>query len=115
MTKDTFSRREFLEVGAAVAGASLVNAESPTVPAPTPVRQSRPVPPSERVRFGMVGVGMQGSSLLGESIKLEGVQCAAAADLYDGRHALAREIVQRADLPVTRRYRQLLDDKDIDC
>jgi predicted dehydrogenase len=62
----------------------------------------------------MIGVGMQGSSLLGESIRLEGVECAAACDLYDGRHALAREIV-RADLPVTRRYQQLLDDKTIDC
>src|SRR2546427_8313204 len=37
-----------------------------------------------------------------------------AADLYDGRHTLAREIV-RADLPVTRRYQTLLEDKNIDC
>src|SRR5204862_408340 len=43
-----------------------------------------------------------------------GVECAAAADLYDGRHMLAREIV-RADLPVTRRYQTLLEDKNIDC
>src|SRR5205823_1005678 len=40
--------------------------------------------------------------------------CAGAADLYDGRHTLAREIV-RPDLPVTRRYKDLLDNKDIDC
>src|SRR5206468_815015 len=66
------------------------------------------------VRFGMVGVGMQGSGLLGESIKLPGVACAGAADLYDGRHTLAREIAG-ATLPVTRRYQQLLDDKTIDC
>src|SRR5437667_7328941 len=69
---------------------------------------------SDRVRFGMVGVGMQGNWLLSESIKLPGVECAAAADLYDGRHTLAREIV-RADLPVTRRYQTLLEDKNIDC
>jgi predicted dehydrogenase len=62
----------------------------------------------------MIGVGMQGSGLLSESIKLPGVECAAACDLYDGRHTLAREIV-RSDLPVTRRYQQLLDDKTIDC
>src|SRR5260370_40240865 len=62
----------------------------------------------------MIGVGMQGSWLLSTSIKLPGVECAAACDLYDGRHTLAREIV-RADLPVTRRYQALLDDKDIDC
>src|SRR5204863_8796923 len=62
----------------------------------------------------MIGVGMQGHGLLGESIRLPGVECAAACDLYDGRHTLAREIV-RADLPVTRRYQTLLDDKNIDC
>src|SRR5437763_7978784 len=74
----------------------------------------RAVPASDRVRFGMIGVGMQGSGLLSESIRLPGVECAAACDLYDGRHTLAREIV-RADLPVTRRYQTLLDDKNIDC
>jgi len=62
----------------------------------------------------MIGIGMQGSGLLGTSITLPGVECAAAADLYDGRHTLAREIV-RPNLPVTRRYRELLDNKDIDC
>ncbi|MGH7546552.1 MAG: Gfo/Idh/MocA family protein [Gemmatimonadales bacterium] len=62
----------------------------------------------------MVGVGMQGSWLLPQSIALPGVECAAACDLYDGRHTLAREIV-RADLPVTRRYQALLDDKSIYC
>jgi hypothetical protein len=58
--------------------------------------------------------GMQGSGLLGDSTKLPDVECAAACDLYDGRHVLAREIV-RADLPVTRRHQQLLSNKDIDC
>jgi predicted dehydrogenase len=64
------------------------------------------------VRFGIIGVGMQGSSLLAESIKLPEVECVAACDVYDGRHTLAREIV-RPDLPVTRRYQQLLDDRNI--
>ena len=47
---------------------------------------------SDRVRFSMVGIGMQGSGLLATSIALPGIECAAAADLYDGRHTLAREI-----------------------
>jgi predicted dehydrogenase len=112
MSKNQFSRREFLGVGAAVAGASLVG--SPIFPSPRSTWQARRVPPSERVRFGIIGVGMQGSALLAESIKFDGVECAAACDLYDGRHTLAREIV-RPDLPVTRRYQQLLDDRNIDC
>ena len=102
MKKPTWSRREFLEASAAAAGVSL---------APFKFRK---VAPSDTVRFGMVGVGMQGNGLLRTSIQLPGVTCAAAADLYDGRHTLAKEIV-RPDLPTTREYRRLLDDKNIDC
>jgi len=69
---------------------------------------------SDRVRFGMVGVGLQGSGLLSTAIALPGVQCAAACDLYDGRHVRAREIAG-ANLKTTRRYQELLADKDIDC
>src|SRR5438445_377194 len=98
-------------MSAAAAGASL--AAHSMVPLPRNLIPAA-VPASDRVRFGMVGVGMQGNWLLSESIKLPGVECAAAADLYDGRHTLAREIV-RVDLPVTRRYQTLLEDKNIDC
>ncbi len=99
------SRRDFLEAGAVAAGAALVRPRS---------GPARPVPASDRVRFGIIGVGMQGSWLLSESIRQPDVECAAACDLYDGRHVLAREIV-RPDLPVTRRYKALLDDKTTDC
>src|SRR5881394_267838 len=103
MKKPTLSRREFLEVST-IAGASL---------AAHPLTFRR-VAPSDTVRFGMIGVGMQGNGLLGTSIQLPGVTCAAAADLYDGRHTLAKEIAG-ANLPTTREYRRLLDDKTIDC
>ncbi|HEV8235830.1 MAG TPA: Gfo/Idh/MocA family oxidoreductase, partial [Gemmatimonadaceae bacterium] len=108
MSKDPVSRREFLGVTAAVAGASLMKPVFP-YSALSSLRS-----PNATVRFGMIGIGMQGNSLLGTSIRLDGVECAGAADLYDGRHTLAREIV-RADLPVTRRYKELLDNKNIDC
>src|SRR5213596_889462 len=100
----TWSRREFLELTGAAVGASL---------APTSLRAGR-MPPSDSVRFGMIGVGMQGSGLLGDAITLPGVTCAGAADLYDGRHTLAKEIAG-PNLPTTREYRRLLDDKNIDC
>jgi predicted dehydrogenase len=109
-----FSRRRFLEIGAAAAGASL--ATTTMLLNPTPVLASpRPVAASDRVRFGMIGVGMQGSQLLGQSIELPGVECVAACDLYNGRHTLAREITNQPDLPVTRRYHELLTNKDVDC
>lgn len=111
MKENNCSRREFLGMSAAAAGASL--AAHSMVPLPRNLIPAA-VAASDRVRFGMVGVGMQGNWLLSESVKLPGVECAAAADLYDGRHTLAREIV-RADLPVTRRYQTLLEDKTIDC
>ncbi len=104
MKKPTWSRREFLEMGAAAAGVSLA----------TKPLKFRAVAPSDTVRFGMVGIGMQGSGLLGTAVSLPGVTCAAAADLYDGRHTLAKEIAG-ANVPTTREYRRLLDDKNIDC
>src|ERR1035437_1224356 len=67
------------------------------------------------LRFGMIGIGMQGSGLLPAAIALPGVECVAAADLYDGRHTLAREITGNPNLPTTRHYQELLDRKDIDC
>src|SRR2546425_1293474 len=111
--KTNWSRREFLGTSAVAAGASLAANTLRPLP-PNLLPDPKTVAASDRVRFGMIGVGMQGSGLLSESIRLPGVECAAACDLYDGRHTLAREIV-RPDLPVTRRYQALLDDKNIDC
>jgi len=108
-----FSRRRFLEMGTAAAGASFA-AKTLLRPA-TMLASPRPPAASDRLRFGMIGIGMQGSQLLANSIELPGVECAGACDLYDGRHTLAREITARADLPVTRRYEELLADKNVDC
>jgi predicted dehydrogenase len=113
MKKSTYSRRTFLGISAAAAGASLATKAILLIPEPL-LASPPPVPASDRLRFGMIGIGMQGSGLLTESITLPGVECAAACDLYDGRHTLAKEIV-RPDLPVTRRYQELLADKNIDC
>ena len=114
MMKSTrVSRREFLGMGAAAAGASLAAKTIWLDPAPL-FALPQSVPPSDRIRFGMIGIGMQGSGLLAAAIELPGVECIAACDLYDDRHLLAREIV-KPDLPVTRRYQELLENKDIDC
>src|ERR1019366_9183081 len=113
MNKAVFSRRTFLQTTAGAAGASLVpgaiflNSEESRGATQT-------VAPSDRVRFGIVGVGMEGSGVLGTAIQLRGVECVAAADLYDGRHTLAQEIVGKP-IRTTRRYQELLDSKDIDA
>lgn len=72
-------------------------------------------PPAGRVRFGIIGVGMQGSGLLQNALRLAGAECVIAADLYEGRHLLAREITGNSSLPVTRDYRRVLERKDVDC
>src|SRR3979411_530592 len=98
MTKRNFLRREFLEMRAAAAGGA--GGARRVLLSPEPLQSSaRPAAPSDTVRFGMIGVGMQGSGLLGTSITLPGVECAAAADLYDGRHTLPRGTV-RPGVPV---------------
>jgi predicted dehydrogenase len=115
MKKGFYSRRDFLKTGTvaagALAGAKTIFLRDERLEAATYPR----VAPSDRVRFGMVGIGMQGSGLLANSIQLPGVECVAAADLYDGRHTLAREICNHPNLPATRRYKELLDNKEIDC
>ena len=109
-----YSRRDFLGLSTATASATLAAKTIFLDPGPL-WAAPQAVAPSDRVRFGMIGVGMQGSGLMGTSIQLPGVECAAACDLYDGRHTLAREIANSTALPVTRRYQDLLENKEIDC
>jgi predicted dehydrogenase len=110
----SFSRRAFLQTGVTAAGA-VVASKSILLEPDVAAAQTNEVAPSDRVRFGMIGIGMQGSGLLRNAIALPGVECLAAADLYDGRHTLAKEITANPSLPTTRRYQELLDRKDIDC
>jgi predicted dehydrogenase len=105
------SRRAFLQTST---GAAALLAAREVLLAPEVEASNRRVAPGDPVRFGMIGVGMQGSGLLATSITLPGVECAAACDLYDGRHTLAREIAGPT-LRTTRRYQELLDSKDVDC
>jgi predicted dehydrogenase len=113
MSEKFFTRRDFLKTSAgatgAYAAARTILLDPQRIPPPT-----QAVAPSDRVRFGIIGVGMQGSPLLSNSIQLPGVECVAACDLYDGRHTLAKEIAG-SKITTTRSYKELLDNKQIDC
>jgi predicted dehydrogenase len=113
MPKSLLSRRAFLQTGAAAAGATLAS-NSIGLDAEPSYAAWENSPPSDRIRFGIVGVGMEGSNVLATAVSLPGSECVAAADLYDGRHILAREIVGKP-IKTTRRYQELLDDKSIDA
>jgi len=112
--RSNFTRRQFLQRSAGFAGAAAITPKLLANPNPIPPRSTY-VPPSDRVRFGIIGIGMQGSALLTNAITLPGVECVAASDLWDGRHQLAKEITAKPDLFTTRKYHELLDRKDIDC
>src|SRR5271155_3796510 len=113
MNKALVSRRAFLQTTAGAAGASLL-AGSNFLDSEPMYAASQAVAPSDQVRFGIIGIGMEGSNLLATAIQLRGVECVAAADLYDGRHDLSREIAGK-NIRTTRRYQELLDAKDIDA
>jgi predicted dehydrogenase len=113
MSKHRISRRDFMRHTAGVAGATLAMRTVLLEPISF-AASARPVPPSARVRFGIIGVGMQGTGLLRNAISIPGVECVAACDLYDGRQEVAREIVG-SPIPTTRRYKELLDNQEIDC
>jgi len=108
------TRRRFLQKTAGTAGALAVSRNILIEPEYIPTTLEKAVPPSDTLRFGIIGVGMQGSGLLATAISLPGVECVAASDLYDGRHALATEIVGKR-IHTTRKYQELLDNKEIDC
>jgi len=113
MSRNPISRRSFLQATAVTSGAVLaakrIPLEAETIPSPFSMNA-----PSDRIRFGIIGVGMQGNGLLSTAVGLPGTECIAAADLYDGRHNLAKEIAG-AKVTTTRHYKELLDNKDIDC
>lgn len=112
--KNIIPRRRFLQ-GAAIGAASAAGVKATLLREALFQEGGKAVPASDRIRFGMIGVGMQGSGLLGNAIRLRGIECVAAADLYDGRHTLAQQITGNSSLPTTRRYHELLERKDIDC
>jgi predicted dehydrogenase len=113
MDKNSWTRRQFMRVGtgavAAGAAAKITLLEPRTLAA-----FARPVAPSDTIRFASIGTGVRGCELLGNSLRVPGVECVGICDLYDGRHQAGREAVKK-DVPVTRRYKEILDRKDVDA
>lgn len=105
------SRRQFLRAGSGAAAASILGFH--TVDLIAAAQESAPAS-GDVVRFGIIGVGTEGSALLRGAVTLPGVKCVAASDLYDGRHTLAKEIAGQ-DVRTTRLYHEVLEDKSIQC
>ncbi len=113
MKKNSWTRRDFIRVGtaAAVTGA----AAKFTLLEPKPLwGLARPPAPSDVVRFASIGTGVRGCELLQASLRVPGIECVAACDLYDSRHTAAQEAVKK-NVPTTRNYKEILDRKDVDA
>ncbi|MGH9436030.1 MAG: Gfo/Idh/MocA family protein, partial [Terriglobia bacterium] len=85
MSRNSISRRAFMRSTASgtLAGSILLE---PLKIAASP----RPAPPSDTLRFAIIGCGMRGGGVLSTTIKLPGVECVAACELWDGRATLAK-------------------------
>src|SRR5580658_7323762 len=114
MGKNSWTRRQFMRVGTGAAAAGA--AAKITLLEPRMLSAfSRPVPPSDTIRFASIGTGVRGCELLRSTLQVPGVECVGVCDLYDGRHQAGREAVKKDDVPVTRRYKEILDRKDVDA
>ena len=102
------SRREFLQV---VAGAATA---TPTVLRAQRAGSSRTVAPNDRIRVGIVGVGIRGQQDLRSALRAPGVELTAAADVYAGRLTLAKEL-WGSQVFTTRDYREMLARQDVDA
>ncbi|HEX6907219.1 MAG TPA: gfo/Idh/MocA family oxidoreductase, partial [Terriglobales bacterium] len=84
MRKSSYTRRDFMLLGAGAAAAGL--AAKVTVLEPKALwATTRPVPPSDVVRFASIGTGVRGCELLEASLAVPGIECVGICDLYDSR------------------------------
>jgi predicted dehydrogenase len=104
------SRRDFLKsvAGTTAAAPILLRAQTPA--------PSQTVPPSDRIRMAIIGLGIRGQQNVRSALKTPGVELAAVADVYDGRFTLAKELWgQGRDIFTTRDYREVLARRDVDA
>ncbi len=71
-------------------------------------------PPSDALRLGIIGFGVQGLTDANSALRVPNVKVVAAASCYDGHLERAKELLGESAL-LTRDYRQILDRKDIDA
>jgi predicted dehydrogenase len=110
-----FSRRGFLQAGSgATLGLLASNGSSAVITGPRLQSPAEDPGSGDPVRFASIGVGIEGSSLLRTAVTMPQAKCVAACDLYDDRHLLARQIAGQ-DIRTTRRYHEILDDKNIEA
>ncbi len=111
------SRRKFLQK---IAGSALVLAVDPLSSLASQKAEERillyqkKISSNDKIRLGVIGMGIMGFNDVNTALKVPGVELAAACDLYTGRLERAKEVYGN-DLFTTKDYRELLNRSDIDA
>jgi hypothetical protein len=101
------SRRDFLNAVAGVAAA-------PTILRAHPRETAQTVTANDRIRVAILGLGIRGQQDVRSALRTPGVELVAAADVYDGRLTLAKEL-WGGHVFTTRDYREVLARRDVDA
>jgi predicted dehydrogenase len=104
------NRREFMQrsaLGTAAVGMALSDSEA------KPRDSVTPVPASEKITVGMIGVGARAQELLSATLSLPDTEVVGVCDAYKGRIERALERTQRR-AKVYKDYREILANKSID-
>src|SRR5512139_2043915 len=106
------TRRQFLRLASATAGATTVLARS--TEALGAQEPEKPVSPNDRIRIALLGGGGMGQGDTETALRVPGVELVAVADVYDGRFDECRKKFGK-DVQTTRDYREVLARKDVDA
>jgi hypothetical protein len=118
MPKDQSSRRKFLQQ---IGKTGLIFAASPLAAMAAKekaeeriLRYDRNISANDKIRIGVIGLGIMGYNDVNTALKVPGVELVAGCDLYTGRLERAKEVYGK-ELFTTRDYREILNRNDIDA
>jgi len=120
---DEPTRRQFLELGAALGAATAMGGRNDVRAENATSSDGRGLAcdPVDIVRIGMVGIGGRGTGLLRYLFGIEGLQVVAVGDLIESRVAKAQQMVEQAGQPRPtgysrgeHDYQRMCDEEDLD-
>ncbi|MBI4889835.1 MAG: Gfo/Idh/MocA family oxidoreductase [Acidobacteria bacterium] len=116
----TNSRRAFLSAAAMAASATTAIAKEKLIKPGLPAKSaSRVVGANDRIRIGMIGVGIMGTGHLRAFVRQQNtekdIEIAAVSDVYKRHRDRAKAITKLEDKNIVLDYREVLRRDDIDC